>query len=139
MGIIGPRIPYCNRVNPKPPTMTVGPFKKNKRPMQCYRCLGWGHSWKDLPTPENFDWGKWRPFSLQILLHRISCLNPPRQLQTQVPPNPIAPKQASDRNQYYNPDPLLHLIGEANEASVYVDGVECTALIDSGAQISTIT
>ena len=45
----------------------------------------------------------------------------------------------SDDKQYFNPDPLVHLIGEASEASVYMNGIKCTALIDSGAQMSTIT
>ena len=47
--------------------------------------------------------------------------------------------QTSDGNQYYNPDPLVCLIGEGNEAQVHVDGIECTALIDSGAQVPIIT
>ena len=49
----------------------------------------------------------------------------------------IVAKQAKSR--YYNPDPLLRLIGEANEAEIKLDGVEVKALIDSGSQISTVT
>ena len=41
--------------------------------------------------------------------------------------------------QYYNPDPLVRLIGDANESVLQVDNYKVTALIDSGAQISTIT
>ena len=41
--------------------------------------------------------------------------------------------------QYYNPDPLVRLIGDANESVLQVDKFKITALIDSGAQISTIT
>ena len=40
---------------------------------------------------------------------------------------------------YHNPDGLYHLIGEVNESQVFIDDVECIALIDSGAKISTIT
>ena len=40
---------------------------------------------------------------------------------------------------YYNPDPLLRLIGEANESDIILEGRVVKALIDSGAQISTIT
>ena len=63
--------------------------------------------------------------------------------QPDVPRRPSAStsvkeKQISDRDQYSNPDPLVHLIGETNEAQILVDGVECTALIDSGAQVSTV-
>ena len=40
---------------------------------------------------------------------------------------------------YYNPDPLLRLIGDANESEIILEGRVVKALIDSGAQISTIT
>ena len=40
---------------------------------------------------------------------------------------------------YHNPDPLLRLIGPANEATISIEGQEFKALIDSGAQLSTIS
>ena len=40
---------------------------------------------------------------------------------------------------YHNLERLCHLIREANESQVFIDDVECTALINSGAHISTIT
>ena len=40
---------------------------------------------------------------------------------------------------YQNPDPIAHLIGKVNEAHTLIDDVECLALVDSRAQISTIT
>ena len=43
-----------------------------------------------------------------------------------------------DRSQYYNPDPLFRLIGEANETEIMLNGTTLKALIDSGSQISTI-
>ena len=43
------------------------------------------------------------------------------------------------RDQYYNPDPLARLIGKSNESTIIIDGKICTALIDSGAQVTTIT
>ena len=43
------------------------------------------------------------------------------------------------KSQYYNPDPLVRLIGDANESTLHVNNYEVTALVDSGAQISTIT
>ena len=43
------------------------------------------------------------------------------------------------RKQYHNPDPIVCLVGKVNEARILIDDVECLALIDSGAQISTIT
>ena len=35
--------------------------------------------------------------------------------------------------EYHNPDPLVRLIGEANEAPAIVEGVPITSLVDSGA------
>ena len=39
--------------------------------------------------------------------------------------------------QYYNP--LVRLIWDTNETDIVVDGVSCKGLVDSRAQISTIT
>ena len=35
--------------------------------------------------------------------------------------------------EYHNPDPLVRLIGEANEAPAIVEGIPITSLVDSGA------
>ena len=40
---------------------------------------------------------------------------------------------------YHNLDPLLRLIGLANEATIIVEGQQFLALIDSGAQLSTMS
>ena len=40
---------------------------------------------------------------------------------------------------YHNPDPLLWLIGLANEATILIEGQQFLALIDSGAQLSTMS
>ena len=40
---------------------------------------------------------------------------------------------------YYNPDPLYRLIGRTNETPLEVDGHKITGLIDSGANISSIS
>ena len=42
------------------------------------------------------------------------------------------------RDLYHNPDPLIRLIGEPNEAPVIIENVEVKGLVDSGAQISSI-
>ena len=39
---------------------------------------------------------------------------------------------------YHNPDPLVRLIGEANEAPAIVEGVPITSLADSGACMSAM-
>ena len=41
--------------------------------------------------------------------------------------------------QYYNPDPLYHLIGRLNETKMLVDDHEVMGLIDSGTNISAIS
>ena len=33
-----------------------GISKPGQRPIKCYRCDGWGHGWKECPTPENLKW-----------------------------------------------------------------------------------
>ena len=40
---------------------------------------------------------------------------------------------------YLNPDPLLRLIGEPNEAITKIESQKFDSLIDSGAQISQLT
>ena len=40
---------------------------------------------------------------------------------------------------YHNPDPLYRLIGEPNETSIIVENQKVKGLIDSGAQISSIS
>ena len=48
-------------------------------------------------------------------------------------------KSSQVADKYPNPDPLVRLIGLANEATVVIEGQEFKALIDSGAQLSTIS
>ena len=40
---------------------------------------------------------------------------------------------------FLNPDPMAQLVGCTNEASVVMDGHEMAALVDLGAQVSTIS
>ena len=40
---------------------------------------------------------------------------------------------------FLNPDPVVHLVGCANEALVVIDGCKVTALIDLGAQVLSIS
>ena len=40
---------------------------------------------------------------------------------------------------YHNPDPLLRLVGSANEATIIVEGQRFLALIDIGAQLSMMS
>ena len=31
-------------------------LRPGQKPLQCFRCEGWGHGWCECPTPENFSW-----------------------------------------------------------------------------------
>ena len=35
---------------------TKGVPKSGQKHIKCYRCDGWGHGWKECPTPENLNW-----------------------------------------------------------------------------------
>ena len=39
----------------------------------------------------------------------------------------------------HSPEPLVHLLGYANETRVVVKGVEITTVVDTGSQISALT
>ena len=39
-----------------PPRKGKGPLKLGQKPIKCYRCDGWGHGWRECPTPENLNW-----------------------------------------------------------------------------------
>ena len=41
-----------------PGTSSAGPFKPSQRPIQCYKCQGWGHGWRECATKGNMDWGR---------------------------------------------------------------------------------
>ena len=43
------------------------------------------------------------------------------------------------RKHYLNQDPIAHLVCKVNEVCILIDNVECLTLVDSRAQISTIT
>ena len=47
--------------------------------------------------------------------------------------------QEAIRVQYLNPDPWVRLIGDTNETKVVLEGINCNSLVDSGAQVSSIT
>ena len=41
-----------------PATTSAGPFRLDQKPMQCYKCEGWGHGWRECATKGNVDWGR---------------------------------------------------------------------------------
>ena len=44
----------------------------------------------------------------------------------------------STKPQYYNPDPFARMFGRANEATVEVNGVSTTCLVDTGATVTIV-
>ena len=42
-------------------------------------------------------------------------------------------------SKFHNPDPLVRLIGEPNETYAQIEGIKTKVLLDSGAQLSSIT
>ena len=41
-----------------PHTSSAGPFRPDQKPMQCFKCEGWGHGWRECVTKGNVDWGR---------------------------------------------------------------------------------
>ena len=52
-----PRSVVPNSPRSRGPAITsAGPFHGHRRPLQCYKCGGWGHVQRECPTSENVDW-----------------------------------------------------------------------------------
>ena len=57
-----------------PAATAAGPFRPGQRPLQCYQCGGWGHTWRQCATPGGLDW------------RSLGAENPPQ--EPQVPKDP---------------------------------------------------
>ena len=53
-----PRKEDMRKQSKGPGITSAGPFKPNQKPMQCYKCEGWGHGWCECATKGNVDWGR---------------------------------------------------------------------------------
>ena len=138
-----------------------GPFRKERPPVQCHQCMGWGHYARncpnEFPVEGSVNWGNQNG----EVAKQGGTLPQTGQCHPNSNPNPGAAtgstraitstvnKRANEgvlkgegfipAPEYHNPDPLVRLIGPANEGKVKVEGVETTALIDTGACMSAIT
>ena len=39
-----------------PAASAAGPFKSGQKPLQCYKCGGWGHMYKECASQGGIDW-----------------------------------------------------------------------------------
>ena len=53
-----PRKDDQRKVSKGPHTSSAEPFKPNQKPIQCFKCEGWGHGWRECATKGNVDWGR---------------------------------------------------------------------------------
>ena len=117
-----------------PETGPNGPFGPGQRPIQCYKCKGWGHPRHLCPSRLNFTWGDHQ---------RESSPNPCKcgdyNSTKSCSSESIISKASQLAQRYHNPDPLLRLIGPANEVTVVVDDHEYPALIDSGLKLTQMS
>ena len=106
------------------------------RPIQCFRCRGWAHPKKLCPSRLNYTRGGGNGTGQYLPDHGPDTRKSP---SSEPVSSTIDMKISQMAKKYHNPDPLLRLIGPANEATIIVEGQEFKALIDSGAQLSTIS
>ena len=131
---------------------SAGPFRGKAKPQQHWRCGGWGHTLRECSTQGSFTWNeekrKEKKPSSQIEEKEESIQeelegSPPKRTpsieraQMKKFKKGVAKCIRQTRLNYYNPDPMVRLIGEANESMVQVNNHMVKALIDSGAQVST--
>ena len=83
------------------PRKGKGICKPGQKPIKCYRCDGWGHGWKECPTPENL---KWRELVRAVVSSNIRRNWPHSNTQSRT--QTIISKVLRQRDLFHNPDPL---------------------------------
>ena len=119
-----------------PDTNASGPFRNGAPPFQCYNCSGWGHRAFECPLPLNYQRGEdpKKKKGTKSPLGKDHSVEQNKQDQ-----NTKTSELKTIHDCYHNPDPIARLIGKRNESLIIVDGEEYPGLLDSGAQMSTIT
>ena len=120
-----------------PETTVAGLFWEadGSRPIQCFKCRGWGHPKRLCPSRLNYTGGGGSGMGTSLPINGKET----RRSSSQQPvSSTIDMKVSQVVNRYHNPDPLLRLKGPANKATIIVEGQKFPALIDSGAQLSMI-
>ena len=115
----------------------AGPFDRSdgSRPIQCFRCRGWGHPKRLCPSWLNYTSG-----GSDMGASLLGRGQATRESSSKKPISSVTDMHISQEGQrYHNPDPLFGLIGPANEPTIIIEGQQFLALIDSGAQLSTMS
>ena len=88
-----------------PDANASGPFPPGSRPIQCFKCKGWGHVKRLCPSHLNYTWGE-----CQGTTNSLPKVRPDRNNTCQPKTDPVINKATKQADQYYNPDPLIRLI-----------------------------
>ena len=117
-----------------PDANASGPFPPGSRPIQCFKCKGWGHVKRLCPSHLNYTRGE-----CQSTKNSLPKVRSNRNDKYRPRTDSIITKAMKLADRYYNPDPLIRLIGPANESEILIENKPVKALIDSGAQFSGIS
>ena len=116
------------------------PKKKWKGKYGCYHCGESDHWRKTCPQRPQ---GRKRPLKTKRRSTPPDTSDEESPPSEEVKPTPATKKNAkkeklAPRPQYYNPDPIARMFGRANEATVEVNGVSTTCLVDTGATVTIV-
>ena len=95
-----------------PPTNASGPFTEGQRPIQCFKCKGWGHLRRICPSKGNLNFLRGESKSDRRSSPKSGT---DTILQQQSRTKSVIWKAVHPVQQYHNPDPLIRLIGPLNE------------------------
>ena len=102
--------------------MSARPFKLGESNFQCHQCGGWGHGWQECAMKGNIDW---------VRIHGGS--EPKEKRDRPRKRSTVNRDVTALKELYHNPEPLVRLIGEANETNIIIENEKVKGLIDSRA------